>query len=325
MKEQILKILRARRGDYVSGQSLCEGLNVSRTAIWKAVKALREEGYVIEAVSNKGYLLKELPDVITDSEILSQLYTKEMGKHIYFYEQIESTNNVARLLAEQGAVHGSLVITGVQTGGKGRLGRSWISPKDEGISMTLILKPQLAPVNASMLTLVAALAVSDAIKLAGLSCAIKWPNDIVIGNKKVCGILTEMSADMDRINYVVIGVGINVNTENILAELKDTATSMLIEGGVPYNRALIVKNVMEAFENYYHIFMKTEDLSGIVDVYNQRLINRDCLVKVKEKGGDFTGLSKGVNTKGELIVISDGVERAIGSGEVSVRGISGYI
>jgi len=324
MKEQILKILRTS-GDYISGQDLCQGLKVSRTAIWKTIQTLREDGYVIDAVSHKGYLLKGLPDVITDSEILSQLDTEEMGKHIYYYKQIESTNNEARLLAEQGAVHGSLVLTGQQTAGKGRCGRSWASPKDEGIAMSLLLKPQILPLSASMLTLVKALAVTDAIYQAGLSCTIKWPNDIIIGNKKVCGILTEMSADMDRINYVVIGIGINVNTRSFPKELTQTATSMSIEGGSFYNRALLIKNIMEAFEKYYHIFIKTEDLSGLMDIYNQRLINRGRLIKVMEKADDFIGVAEGINSKGELMVSNDGQKRTIVSGEVSVRGILGYV
>lgn len=324
MKEQILKILRTG-STYVSGQALCQELNVSRTAIWKNIKALREEGYVIEAVSNKGYLLKGIPDVITASEILSQLNTEKIGKHIYFYEQIASTNNQARLLAEQGAVHGSLVLAEQQSGGKGRCGRSWISPKGEGISMTLLLKPQILPVNASMLTLVAALAVSEAINEAGLLSMIKWPNDIIIGNKKVCGILTEMSADMDRINYVVIGVGINVNTESFPGELQEIATSMLKEGGIVYNRALLIKNVMEAFEKYYHIFIKTEDLSGLMDIYNRRLINLKRHVRAMEKTGEVIGIAEGINHKGELIIESDGRKKTIVSGEVSVRGISGYV
>lgn len=324
MKVQILKILRTNEG-YVSGQDLCQSLGVSRTAIWKVIKGLREEGYVIEAVSHKGYLLKEVPDVITDTEILSRLDTEEMGKHIYFSEQMASTNNEARLLAEQGAVHGSLILTGEQTSGKGRFGRTWVSPKDAGISMSILLKPQILPLNASMLTLVAALAVSDAINEVGLSGSIKWPNDIMIGNKKVCGILTEMSADMDRINYVVIGMGINVNTNHFPKELEEKATSMRIEGNLIYNRALVIKNVIEAFEKYYHIFTETEDLSRLRDIYNHRLVNRDRFVKVIEKAGNFTGIAEGINTKGELVVSCDGQKRSVASGEVSVRGRLGYV
>lgn len=258
-------------------------------------------------------------------QILKILNNKEIGRHIYFYGQIGSTNSEARVLAEQGAVHGSLVLAGQQTDGKGRRGRSWAPMKDAGIAMSLLLRPQILPVNASMLTLVAALAVSDAIKMSGLFCTIKWPNDIIIGNKKVCGILTEMSADMERVKYVVVGMGINVNTKSFPMELEETATSMFLEGGSVYSREQTIKNILEAFEKYYHIFIKTEDLSGLMKIYNQRLINMGRSVRVIERTDDFIGISEGINSKGELIVCSNGQRKTIVSGEVSVRGIFGYV
>ena len=203
MKAKILRLLRERDG-YISGQEICEKLAVSRTAVWKAVGQLKEEGYVIEAVQNKGYRLSEVPDLVTREEIVSRLETEWAGHPTVFLEKTDSTNNEAKRLAEAGASHGTLVVAEFQEAGKGRRGRSWASQRGTGIWMTILLKPEFPPAQAAMLTLVAAMAVADGIQeVTGLHAGIKWPNDIVLSGKKVCGILTEMSAEPDYINHVV--------------------------------------------------------------------------------------------------------------------------
>ena len=228
MKTEILRKLRNSE-EYVSGQSICNELGVSRTAIWKVINQLKEEGYVFDAVQNKGYKISSYPDVITKSEIESQLDDKNIIKKIQFFEEIDSTNTQAKLYAEQGEESGTLFVAEKQNGGRGRRGHNWISPAGSGIWMTLLLRPDIEPVNACMLTIVSAMAVTSAIKREAneqgvdIECQIKWPNDVVVNKKKMCGILTEMSAQMEAVNYVVIGIGINVNTTHFDDEIKATA------------------------------------------------------------------------------------------------------
>ena len=199
MKTKILRQLRTTN-EYVSGQMLCDELGVSRTAVWKAINQLKEEGYTIEAVQNKGYKITGYPDILTAEEIESQLNPGDTVKKVVYAPEIDSTNNEAKRNAENGAKDGTLYITESQTGGRGRRGRQWVSPSGSGIWMTLLLRPQINPANASMLTIVAAMAVTMAIRRAvaetgaDVECHIKWPNDVVINKKKVCGILTEMRA-----------------------------------------------------------------------------------------------------------------------------------
>ncbi|MGN0512775.1 MAG: biotin--[acetyl-CoA-carboxylase] ligase [Lachnospiraceae bacterium] len=326
MKEKILKML-TQANDYISGQALCNELNVSRTAIWKYMNQLKEDGYEIEAVTNRGYRLKNRPDVLYANEIKSKLKTLSWAREIYYYDEVDSTNNVAKKLAEDGAPHGTLVITEMQTAGKGRRGRNWSSPKGSGIWMTFILRPQIGPDRASMLTLVSAMAVQKAIENeTGLKAVIKWPNDIVVNGKKVCGMLTEMSAEPEWINYVVVGIGINANTKKFPEEIADVATSLSIELGRDITRSNLVAGFGAAFEGYYDRFIKNGDMSDLMDEYNKNLANLDNKVKILDPKGEYTGISKGINKEGELLVTDeDGNERIVRSGEVSVRGIYGYV
>ena len=231
------------------------------------------------------------------------------------------------LLAEQGEAAGALVVADKQTAGRGRRGRDWVSPSGKDIYMTLMLRPQCRPEKASALTLVMALAVLEAIcELIPEGCGIKWPNDIVLNNKKVCGILTEMSAELDGIHYVVIGVGINVNQTTFAEDIMDRATSLYLESGVEINRSRLVARVMHHFEKDYALFEKTWDLSGLIDQYNRFLVNRDREVRVLDPQGEYDGIARGINEKGELIVErgSDGQTVQVYAGEVSVRGVYGY-
>ena len=313
--------------EYVSGQELCERLGVSRTAVWKVMRQLQEEGYCIEAVRNRGYRLAESGDVYTEAEIRSLLKTKQAGQHLVFLEEVDSTNNEAKRLAEQGALAGTLVVAELQNAGKGRRGRNWASPKGSGVWMSLLLRPDFGPECASMLTLVAALAAEEGIReVTGLDCDIKWPNDIVIQGRKLVGILTEMSTDVDSIQHVVVGIGINANTAEFPEDIRDTATSLAIASGVPVKRAELVAAVMAAWERYYEVFLKTLDLSLLRETYNERLVNCGREVRVLAPKGSYAGISHGVNEAGELLVeLEDGEIREVMSGEVSVRGIYGYV
>lgn len=325
MKSEILHILRNQAG-YVSGQELCEKFGVSRTAVWKAVNQLKEEGYEIEAVTNKGYRILACPDVISAEEVKSLLSTRWAGQEIAYYSVIDSTNNGAKRMAEEGAAHGTLVIADEQTGGRGRRGRSWKTPPKSAIAMTLIVRPKLPPEKASMITLVMGMAAASACReLLGLPVEIKWPNDVVINGKKICGILTEMSAEMDDIHYLVIGIGINVNMEEFPEEIRDVATSLSIQAGHTVNRAEVISHCMKYFEQYYEAFMETGDLSGLKDTYNEMLVNLNTEVRVLEPGNEYCGVSRGINERGELLVERENrTVEAVFAGEVSVRGVYGY-
>lgn len=326
MKEEILRLLRSADG-YISGQELCNRFGVSRTAVWKAINQLKEAGYEIEAQQNKGYRLMAAPDLMTEAEIKSLMHTEWVAKEVLYFDTIDSTNTKAQELAEKGYQSGTLVVADKQESGKGRRGRSWVSPSGTGIFMTLMIKPDINPNNASMLTLVAALAVAKAItSVTGEEALIKWPNDIVVNGKKVCGILTEMNAQFDYINHIVVGIGINVHNESFPEEISQMASSLMIEaGGKRFHRAQIIAETMSYFEQYYDTFLKTQDLSALVREYDELLVNMNKAVRVLDPKEPFDGKAMGITPKGELIVDTWESRKLVSSGEVSVRGIYGYV
>ena len=319
MKEEILRLLRSADG-YISGQELCNRFGVSRTAVWKAINQLKEAGYEIEAQQNKGYRLKAAPDLMTEAEIKSLMHTEWVAKEVLYFDTIDSTNTKAQELAEKGYPSGTLVVADKQESGKGRRGRSWVSPSGTGIFMTLMIKPDINPNNASMLTLVAALAVAKAItSVTDEEAMIKWPNDIVVNGKKVCGILTEMNAQFDYINHIVVGIGINVHNESFPEEISQMASSLMIEaGGKRFHRAQIIAETNDTF-------LKTQDLSALVREYDKLLVNRNKSVRVLDPKEPFDGKAMGITPKGELIVDTWESRKLVSSGEVSVRGIYGYV
>lgn len=328
MKTEILTVLRETDG-YVSGQELCDRFGVSRTAIWKVINGLKEEGYAIASLPRKGYRLEGAPDIVSESELLSRLETRWLGRRVVFFEQTDSTNTQAKRLAEEGAPEGTLVVADMQTAGKGRRGRSWQQAPGTMVSMTFLLKPEFAPDRASMLTLLAAHSVAGAIEaVTGLSAAIKWPNDIVINGKKTVGILTEMSlsVEQDSIHYVVVGIGINVNIREFPEEIKDVATSLYLESGSQVNRTCLIGEVMKRFEADYEQFIALENLTGILEDYNAHLVSMNREVRVLDPKGEFQGISRGMNQNGELLVEKeDSSVVCVYAGEVSVRGLYGYV
>ena len=295
--------------------------------MWKAINQLKEAGYEIEAQQNKGYRLMAAPDLMTEAEIKSLMHTEWVAKEVLYFDTIDSTNIKAQELAEKGYQSGTLVVADKQESGKGRRGRSWVSPSGTGIFMTLMIKPDINPNNASMLTLVAALAVAKAItSVTGEEAMIKWPNDIVVNSKKVCGILTEMNAQFDYINHIVVGIGINVHNESFPEEISQMASSLMIEaGGKRFHRAQIIAETMSYFEQYYDTFLKTQDLSALVREYDELLVNRNKSVRVLDPKEPFDGKAMGITPKGELIVDTWESRKLVSSGEVSVRGIYGYV
>ncbi|GMQ63225.1 biotin--[acetyl-CoA-carboxylase] ligase [Vallitalea maricola] len=326
MKEKIIQLLN-EADDYISGEEISKQLGVSRTAIWKVINRLKEEGYEIESVTRKGYRLLSSPDILNSEELHYNLNTEIIGNKIINFDKLDSTNQQAKKLALEGSKSGTVVIAEEQTAGKGRRGKMWVSPPGTGIWMSIILRPSIMPENASMLTLVAGLAVCKAVReITSLEAAIKWPNDIVVNGKKICGLLTEMNSEIDFINFVVVGIGINVNIEKFPAELDNIATSLMIEGNQSYQRKRLVKRTLEIFEDYYKKYLETEDLTKMIKEYNEHCINIGRKVTVTGRKQGITGNVKCVTNKGELIVTNQqGEDIVVTSGEVSVRGIYGYV
>lgn len=250
-----------------------------------------------------------------------------MNIEFCFRKEVSSTNDWAKQMAEEGAPEGTLALADAQTAGRGRRGRQWSSPEGENIYMSLLIRPQIRPEHAAQLTLVMGLSAAQGIREAlKLPVQIKWPNDLVIKGKKICGILTEMSAGQDGIRFVIIGIGINVNNTSFPEELRDRATSLKLEKGEVIDKNKILDAVITAFLRNYDKFIKTEDLSGLVEEYNQILANIDRQVKVLDPKNPFEGVARGINTSGELLVErGDGEVIAVYAGEVSIRGAHSYI
>lgn len=328
MKAEILKMLRETQG-YLSGQQICEKFGVSRTAVWKVIRQLQEDGYQVEAVRNKGYRIVDSPDVMTKEELESLIETEWAGKNIVCYDVTDSTNLRVKQLGDEGAPHGTLVVADRQTAGRGRRGRSWESPAGCSIYMSVLLRPDIAPDKAPMLTLVMACSVAEGLRQCGKSFGdpriqIKWPNDIIINGKKLVGILTEMSTQIDYINHVTVGVGINVNTREFPEEIRETATSLYMECGHPVKRAPIIAAIMERLEVNYKKFIETKDLTKLLDTYHSMLVNLDRDVRILGEREQYQAHALGITPTGELIVRrEDGREEEIYAGEVSVRGVYG--
>ena len=255
--------------------------------------------------------------------------TKWVGKTGYHYEVLDSTNKKAKELAEAGCPHGTLVTAEGQEAGVGRRGRSWSSEPGQGIYMSLVLRPKLSTDKAAMLTLISAMAVSKAIyeiiKDCGVYPFIKWPNDIVLRGKKVCGILTEMTIKNGEIDYIIVGIGVNVNNREFPAEIAQMATSIELEIGHGVARERIMELIWMEFEKYYAIFMETQDLSRLQEEYQQMSANKGRKVTVLDPAGEFEGVARGITNIGEVIVDTPEGQKFVSSGEVSVRGIYGYV
>lgn len=328
MKSEILALLREKKG-YVSGQELCGRFGVSRTAVWKAIGQLKKEGYHIEAVKNRGYLLtpEDEDAVYGQHELESRMNTGWAGHPVIYYETLASTNLQAKLDAENGADEGTLIVADMQTAGRGRKGRSWSSPAGTNVYFTLILKPDYAVELISAVTLLMGMAVAEGIReTCGVDARIKWPNDIVVDGKKICGILAEMSVEREFVHYVVVGAGINVGEQDFPPEIAETATNLWQECGRKVSRSRLIVNVMRAFEARYRIFCNDRSFAGFMEEYNGMLVNKDREVRVLDPKGEFLGISRGVNEKGELLVeLGDGKTVEVYAGEVSVRGMQGYV
>ncbi len=318
MKEQILNSLRKTDG-YLSGEEISRGLKISRAAIWKHIHELRNDGYEIAAVPHLGYCLASLPDKLFPAEIQANLNTKILGKKIFHYEMVTSTMDIAFELGMEGAEEGTVIFSEGQQKGRGRMGRSWISPKGRGIYLSLILRPKILPNEAPKLTLLSGVAVSEAIrKITGLSPLIKWPNDILIDEKKVGGILTELNAETDRVKFVVLGIGINVNTKKTF--LPKEATSLREELGRPVSRLDLARQILRDIERYYFLFQRQE-FNRIIELWKHSSSTIGKRIKVASRKNVTEGIALDIDTDGALLVRKDSgfISRIISGDVVSVR------
>ena len=263
--------------------------------------------------------------IYNETTIADQIHTKWAGKTVHFARETDSTNLWIKRLAKEGAPEGTLALAEFQSAGRGRLGRSWEVPEGTSVMMSILLRPKFEPQYAPTLTLVMGMAVAKAVKNLGFDVSIKWPNDVVVSHKKICGILTEMGVRDGKIDYAVIGVGINVNIKEFPEEMADKATSLYLESGKEFDRSQIPGLVMEAFEKYYEKFAATCDLSGLKEEYESILANYNQPVRVLAKE-PYEGVARGITDGGELLVEkNDGTIVAVSAGEVSVRGLYSYV
>lgn len=304
IRKQMMEAFSRADGTFISGQALANVIGCSRTAIWKHIEELRKSGVEIEAVRKKGYRLIKMPDVLFESEILLGLETKKIGHKVVHFDSVESTQPIAHQLAVEGTPDGTVIIAEEQTGGRGRMARSWYSPKQKGIWMSLIVRPLLPLEKAPQFTLIAAIALVRAIEeVTNLDVRIKWPNDILHMGRKVTGILTEVQGEADQINYLVIGIGVNVNQTrtDFPDQLRDTATSLFIEKGELISRKKLVQSILKFFEKYYTIYLEKGfvPLKIIWESYADRIGE---IVTARTINGDIVGTALGITDEGVLII-----------------------
>ena len=330
-RETVLRFLRAEEGAFFSGEELSRRLGLSRTAVWKAVDALRREGYVIEARTGMGYRLVSAPNALTEAEIRPLLPpTAVVGRKLYCLDEIDSTNTYAKHLAMEGAPDGTVVVANCQTAGRGRMNRSFQSPKGKGIYLTALLRPDVPAQRLLPVTALAGVAVCRAVaQVCGVRPGLKWPNDPVLGSKKLCGILTELSveAETGRLQYLVVGIGVNVlqEAEDFTAEVAALATSLSMELGHPVSRPALAAALVGELDRAYGA-LRAGDLTEYLEEYRRDCVNLGKTVQLLSSAGRETVTAVDVDSDFGLVVRQgDGTEKTVRSGEVSVRGMYGYV
>jgi BirA family biotin operon repressor/biotin-[acetyl-CoA-carboxylase] ligase len=314
MQEQILDFLNKKPG-YVSGEEISRHLSISRQALWKHVQELKDSGYDIVAVPHLGYRLISSPDRLFPSEVNRHLNTRFMGKKIYYFDSIASTMDVANQLAIKGLPEGTVVLAEAQTKGRGRLGRTWQSPKYKGIYLSLILKPRILPNQAPIFTLLAAVSICEAIKeITSLDTQIKWPNDILLQHKKLGGILTELNAEMDEVHFVIIGIGLNVNNDK--KSLIGAATSLREEKKVSINRVELLQQILRKIEENYLVLQK-KGSAAVIEKWREYNITLGKRIKVICQREHLEGVASDIDTDGGLLLRNDsGLTQKVMAGDV---------
>lgn len=328
-KQKILSLLKQADG-YLSGSEMSRQLGISRAAVWKAIDGLRQEGYIIDSVTNRGYRLTDSPDKLTLGEITPYLQTSRVAQHLEVFQVIDSTNNYLKREAQNGLPDGAAAVSNCQTGGRGRLGRNFASPEDKGIYYSVLLRPEVAPAEAVNLTAYVAVAVCDGIEAAtGVRPQIKWTNDIIMGGKKVCGILTEMAIEGESgaLQYIVTGIGVNVNQqeEDWPEELRPIAGSIAQAVGHPVQRGRLAACLLNALDQVYGRWLNG-DRSRCLEQYRKDCLTVGKEVKLVRPAGETVAQAVAVDDRFGLVVrYPDGREETVTSGEVSVRGLYGYV
>ena len=321
MQEKVLALLRDAADNYISGEEIAARLGVSRTAVWKHIQALKAAGYKIESHARRGYMLLETPDILLPQEIQPALRTKTVGRTMVHFDEIPSSNNEAKRLALAGTPDGTVVVTEAQGAGKGRLSRGWYSPARKGIWFSVVLRPSFLPQEAPKCTLMAAVAVVRAMKGMGFSVGIKWPNDVLDKDgKKLVGILTEMGAEMERVNFVVIGTGINVNLwpEDFPEDVRDIATSLsMLRGGKVDRRELFLR-VLEAMDELYSS-VETDGFGAVLDEWRKYSVTLGQEVNVIGVKENFAGTAADIDEDGALLIDTPEGRRRVLAGDVSIR------
>ena len=321
MRARILKLLRQQSQDYLSGEEISRQLAVSRTAVWKHIQELKNHGYEIEAHPRKGYRLKSRPDLLLPEETRAGLSTKLLGKQIVHFYDTSSTNNEAKRLAADEAAEGTIVVSEAQTLGRGRLNRGWFSPPGGGVWVSVILRPPFPPQEAPKCTLMAAVATVEAIREAsGLTCGIKWPNDILWQGRKLVGILTEMSAEMDAINFVVLGIGINVSLQenDFPEELRNIGASISMGAGREVSRVEVLQKLLERLEYWYDV-VKKEGFEPVLKAWRRESITLGQPVRVLAGEETYDGVAEELAEDGSLLVRTENDLRRVLAGDVSLR------
>lgn len=307
--------------DYISGEELAKGLGISRTAVWKQIRELKNEDFIIEAKPRLGYKIVSYPDKLLPIIVEKGLRTSVIGRNIYYYQTLDSTNSLAKSLAQEGVVEGSLVIAEEQVGGRGRCGRRWVSPKEVNILASIILRPNILPHQIPQLAILGAVSVADSIrKMTGIEAELRWPNEILLANKRVGGILTEFSAELDRVDFVILGIGINVNFDlSEFPELAGEATSLGMETGVKVSRVELLRILLEQIENNYRLLTEGK-FYRIWQRWNTLCWGLGKWVQVVSAGGKQSGILRGMDDSGCLIIAKvDGERRIAMSGDVSLK------
>jgi BirA family biotin operon repressor/biotin-[acetyl-CoA-carboxylase] ligase len=316
---KILDVLRAKSHTYISGEQLSQKLHMSRTAVWKHVNALRGLGYKVEAITSVGYKLLSSPSLLLPLEIKNGLQTEFFGQNIHWEYEVASTNTLALQLAEEGAPEGTLVVSESQKKGRGRMGRTWISQPEIGIYLSLILRPNFVPLKAPYITFISAIALVEALeKLFGIDAKIKWPNDVMIHGKKTAGILTELKAEMERIHYLIVGIGINANNRRFPKILRDHVTSLALELKKKVSRVHVVQALLEALERWYHVTQGDHPEQTF-----ERWRELSCTVgnRVEVNVGDKTlqGIASRLEPNGSLyLTLDSGEDQQILAGDVTM-------
>ncbi|GFN22865.1 biotin--[acetyl-CoA-carboxylase] ligase [Thermanaeromonas sp. C210] len=321
-RHQVLAELRRRQGEYVSGEELSRKLGLSRTAIWKHIQALRREGYRISASTRRGYALLNIPDCFYPEEVMAGLRTSWLGRPFYYYDEVGSTNQVAKDLADAGAPEGTVVVAETQKSGRGRLGRSWFSPGGKGIWVSTILRPRVPPVQLPQVSLLAAVAATEALEeTTGLRPGIKWPNDLLLRGRKLAGILTEMRAEMDTTQYVVVGIGINVNLEpgDFTPDIQSLATSLEVELGRRIERLPLLQALLYHLEGWYERWQE-EGFAPVAQAWRRASVTLGRQVRVVTPDKVYAGRAVDIDEEGALLVKDEaGRLRRFNYGEISLR------